>query len=91
MRRIVEMFQSQESNPHGAQLIFTTHDATLLQSDPPLLRRDQIWFVEKQKDQASDLYSLAEFKGQEGADFLRSYLRGLYGGIPLLREWRNEE
>lgn len=91
VRRIVEMFQSQESNPHGAQLIFTTHDATLLQSDPPLLRRDQIWFVEKQKDQASDLYSLAEFKGQKRADFLRSYLRGLYGGIPLLREWRNEE
>ena len=91
VRRIVEMFQSRESNPHGAQLIFTTHDATLLQSDPPLLRRDQIWFVEKQKDQASDLYSLAEFKGQEGADFLRSYLRGLYGGIPLLREWRSEE
>lgn len=90
VRRIVDMFQSQESNPHGAQLIFTTHDATLLQSDPPLLRRDQIWFVEKQKDQASDLYSLAEFKGQKGADFLRSYLRGLYGGIPLLREWRNE-
>lgn len=91
VRRIVEMFQSQESNPHGAQLIFTTHDATLLQSDPPLLRRDQIWFVEKQKDQPSDLYSLAEFRGQKGADFLRSYLRGLYGGIPLLRDWRNEE
>lgn len=90
VRRIVDMFQSPENNPHGAQLIFTTHDATLLQSDPPLLRRDQIWFVEKQKDQASDLYSLAEFKGQKGADFLRSYLRGLYGGIPLLREWRNE-
>ena len=85
------MFQSQKTNKHGAQLIFTTHDATLLQSDPPLLRRDQIWLVEKQKDQASDLYSLAEFKGQERADFLRSYLRGLYGGIPLLREWRNEE
>lgn len=91
VRRIVEMFQSQESNPHGAQLMFTTHDATLLQPVPPLLRRDQIWFVEKQKDQASDLYSLAEFRGQKGVDFLRSYLRGLYGGIPLLRDWRNEE
>lgn len=91
VRHIVDMFQSQKTNKHGAQLIFTTHDATLLQSDPPLLRRDQIWLVEKQKDQASDLYSLAEFKGQERADFLRSYLRGLYGGIPLLREWRNEE
>lgn len=90
VRRVVDMFQSSESNPHGAQLIFTTHDATLLQSDPPLLRRDQIWFVEKQKDQAADLYSLVEFKKQEGADFLHSYQRGLYGGIPRLHDWSNE-
>lgn len=86
VRRIVEMFQSQESNPHGAQLMFTTHDATLLQPAPPLLRRDQIWFVEKQTDQASDLYSLAEFKKQKKENIEYNYLQGRYGGLPLLHD-----
>ena len=91
VRRVVEMFQSPKTNPKGAQLIFTTHDTSLLQDMETLFRRDQVWFVEKNEDQASELYSLAEFKTQKGEDFSLAYLRGLYGGIPLLRSWEAEQ
>ena len=91
VRRVVEMFQSPKTNPKGAQLIFTTHDTSLLQDMETLFRRDQVWFVEKNADQASELYSLAEFKTKKGEDFSLAYLRGLYGGIPLLRSWEAEQ
>lgn len=87
MRRIVELLQSPKTNPNGTQLIFTTHDTSLLQDMEILFRRDQVWFVEKNADQASNLYSLAEFQTEEGENFSLSYLHGLYGGIPLLRGW----
>ncbi len=87
VRRIVEIFQSPQTNPKGAQLIFTTHDTSLLQDSEILFRRDQIWFVEKNAEQASELYSLAEFKAPKGEDFSLAYLQGLYGGIPLMRDW----
>lgn len=91
VRRVVEMFQSPKTNPKGAQLIFTTHDTSLLQDMETLFRRDQVWFVEKNADQASELYSLAEFKTKKGEDFSLAYLRGLYGAIPLLRSWEAEQ
>lgn len=91
VRRVVEMFQSPKTNPKGAQLIFTTHDTSLLQDMETLFRRDQVWFVEKNADQASELYSLAEFKTKKGEDFSLAYLHGLYGGIPLLRSWEAEQ
>lgn len=87
VRRVVEMFQSPKTNPKGAQLIFTTHDTSLLQAVGTLFRRDQVWFVEKNTDQASELYSLAEFKRSKGESVERNYFQGRYGGLPLLRDW----
>lgn len=55
---------SPETNPNGAQLIFNTHDTNLLKGD--YLRRDQIWFTEKDRTESSDLYSLIEFRDTEG-------------------------
>ncbi|MEQ1713048.1 MAG: ATP-binding protein [Hyphomicrobium sp.] len=84
VRKIVEAFQSGASNPSGAQLIFTTHDTSLL--DGGLLRRDQVWFVEKNAMQESDLVPLLEFSPRKGEALERGYLEGRYGGIPVLAE-----
>ncbi len=81
---LIRLFQSKLNN--GAQLIVTTHDTNLLRKD--LLRRDQIWFVEKDKQGVSDLYSLAEYKINQAtsvrndASFSKDYLLGKYGAIP---------
>jgi len=80
---IIRLFNSKETNPQNAQLIFTTHDTNLLRND--LFRRDQIWFVEKDKRGATDLYSLAEFKVRNDASFEENYLEGRYGAIPFIR------
>ena len=69
----------------GAQLIFTTHDTSLLDA-PGLLRRDQIWFVEKDHDQASSLVGLSEFKPRKNEALERGYLMGRYGGLPFLSD-----
>lgn len=81
-RAIISLFNSKESNPKGAQLIFATHDANLL--DNTLLRRDQIWFVEKDRYGASHLVSLAEYRVRKETDFEKNYLQGRYGGVPSL-------
>lgn len=83
---IVRLFNDKQTNPHHAQLIFTTHDTNLLGSD--LFRRDQIWFVEKDQQGATDLYSLAEFKVRNDASYERDYIKGRYGAIPLLGNFR---
>jgi AAA15 family ATPase/GTPase len=77
------MFQNPDLNQKGAQLIFTTHDTSLL--DGELLRRDQIWFAEKDEDQASHLYPLSDFSPRKGEALERGYLAGRYGGVPILR------
>ncbi len=79
---IIRLFNHKETNPHHAQLIFTTHDTNLLGND--LFRRDQIWFVEKDRTGATDLYSLAEFKVRNDASYERDYIKGRYGAIPML-------
>ena len=79
---IVEMFNSKEINRNNAQLIFTTHDVTLLRKDN--FRRDQIWFTEKDKYGATDLYSLVDFKVRNDASFDKDYILGKYGAIPFL-------
>ncbi|HMA37265.1 MAG TPA: ATP-binding protein [Chloroflexia bacterium] len=80
---IIEWFHNPQTNPHNAQLIFTTHDTTLLRADR--FRRDQIWFVEKDRMGASHLYSLAEFKVRNDASFGRDYIQGKYGAIPFIQ------
>ena len=87
-KQLVELFQDPSTNPHDAQLVFTSHDTNLLTRT--LLRRDQLWFVEKShKTHASDLYSLAEFRLDDGkavrydARYEVDYLQGRYGAIPF--------
>ena len=89
---IVELFNTQEINSKLAQLIFATHDTNLLSFGK--FRRDQIYFVEKDKFGASDLYSLAEYKEATGAkvrkdrSFEKDYIQGRYGAIPFLGEFK---
>ena len=82
-RRLLEMFQSPDANPNGAQLLFTTHDAVLL--DSALFRRDQIILAEKCNNE-SCFYSLADVvpPPRNAEVFLRNYLVGRYGGTPHL-------
>lgn len=84
---LIRLFNSLETNPKHAQLIFTTHDTNLLSNK--FFRRDQIWFVEKDTFNASHLYSLAELKVDNSkvrndASFEEDYLQGRYGAIPFL-------
>lgn len=82
-RAIVRLFMDKETNPKGAQLVFTTHDTHLL--DKEYLRRDQVWFTEKDATEASDLYSLLEFKERNDRNFEKNYIQGRYGAIPFIR------
>lgn len=80
---IVNIFNSNKFNKGNAQLIFNTHDTNLL--DLNNLRRDQIWFTEKDNITGiSDLYSLSDFKMKQGEKYGSSYLIGKYGAIPFI-------
>jgi len=81
-RAIICLFNSNETNPMNAQLIFATHDTNLLSKD--IFRRDQIWFTEKDKFGATDLYSLVEYKVRNDASFESDYIHGKYGAIPFI-------
>ena len=83
---LVRMFNDHKSNPRGAQLIFNTHDTNLL--DQSLLRRDQIWFTEKDTGGATRLYPLSDFKPRQNENLKRGYLQGRYGAIPFLEHER---
>lgn len=89
VRNIILTFLSPEINTRNAQLIFTTHD--IWQFTNELLRRDEIWLVDKNKNGVSELYSLIEFKDEEGNKVRRDealakkYLTGSYGAIPALK------
>lgn len=83
-RFLIDRFHSSVTNPRNAQLIFTTHNTSLLDQD--LFRRDQIWFVEKGSLGASKLYPLTDFKPRNDEVLERWYLRGRYGALPLLEE-----
>lgn len=83
VRELVRLFHRPEVNTGGAQLIFTTHDTALLDAYG-LFRRDQVWFVEKDAEQASTLVALTEFSPRKNEALERGYLQGRYGGVPLL-------
>ncbi len=85
-REIVRLFNDPETNPNHAQLVFATQDTNLL--DNRLLRRDQIWFAEKDRQGVSHLYSLAEFKVRNDAIYDKDYIQGRYGAIPFLGDIR---
>lgn len=88
-RQIVNMFNTPATNIGGGQLIFSTHDANLL--TVKTLRRDQIWFTEKDQTEATDLYSLVEFREPDGTkirndrSFEKDYINGRYGAIPYIK------
>jgi uncharacterized protein len=84
VKRLIRMFQDSSENQADAQLIFTTHDTSLLGAQ--LLRRDQIWLVEKDEDQASRIYPLSDFSPRKNEALEKGYLEGRYGGIPVLKE-----
>ncbi len=82
-REIVRLFNNRQTNSHGAQIIFSTQDTNLL--DNELFRRDQIWFVEKNSQGASQLYSLAEIQGvRNDLSYERGYIQGRFGAVPYL-------
>ena len=90
LRYIIMMFSNMNINKKKAQLIFTSHDLSTMNSE--VFRRDEIWFVAKGTTQNSQLYSLVEFKNEKGesvrkdAKFDKQYLEGKYGADPYLRK-----
>ena len=83
-KHLVSLFNSEEFNPKGAQLIFTSHNTNLLDLD--VLRRDQIWFTEKDaQTAATDLFSHYDFSVRKDAKVEKGYLIGRYGAIPFIK------
>jgi AAA15 family ATPase/GTPase len=89
LRYIINLFKNPEINKFGAQLIFTSHDLTIMKND--LFRRDEIWFTAKNKNDVSELYSLIELRDEKGelirknSRFDKQYLEGRYGADPYFR------
>lgn len=82
---LVKLFNNPISNPKNAQLVCATHEVTLLDKD--MFRMDQVWFTEKNKFGASELYSIKDFDGvREGIPFDKWYHNGKFGGEPKIRE-----
>ncbi|MBP8181838.1 MAG: ATP-binding protein [Acidimicrobiia bacterium] len=86
--QVVRAFQDEGSNPNRAQLIFNSHDPTLLgdATSERLLGRDQIWFTEKAHDGASTLRPLGSFRPRKHEALANRYLDGRYGAVPLLSD-----
>lgn len=91
VKAICELFNSREKNPRNAQLIFASHNTNILRKD--IFRRDQVWFIEKDRFGASELYSLVEYKQKDGkkvrndASYEKDYLMGRYGGVPCIGDF----
>ncbi|MGP5048357.1 AAA family ATPase [Glutamicibacter ardleyensis] len=87
VRYIVQLFLDPNLNHRGAQLIFTTHDVSLLGNSPvKALEQEHVWFVEKSPQGSSELYSLADFDNRNGNNSERRYLAGTFGAIPKIND-----
>lgn len=86
---IVTVFNSKKGNPKNAQLVFTTHDISLL--DVGLLRRDQVYFTEKNKFGATKLFSLSDISERKGLNFAKRYMEGRYDALPYLSDYQELE
>ncbi len=94
-RYIINLFHNSEKNIGNGQLIYSTHDTVNLNKET--FRRDEIWFVEKDKNGVSELYSLSDYiiedengnakKVRNDATYNKDYLTGRYGAIPVLEEF----
>ena len=87
-RFIVQTFNSKKKNPKNAQLIFTTHDSSLL--DNEIVRRDQIFFVEKDKYGASNFFSLSSLGERKDLSYRKRYFEGRYGALPYIKSNENQ-
>ena len=88
-QQIVRQFNDPKTNPHNAQLIFTTHDTNLLGTTfgEPALRRDQVWLTEKDNQGSTVLYPLTDYKPRKAENLERGYIQGRYGAIPFLGDF----
>jgi AAA15 family ATPase/GTPase len=86
VRFLIGLINNPETNRHNAQLIFSTHDTSVL--DNELLRRDQIWFTEKDTANATRLYPLSDFTPRKGEALEKGYLKGRYGALPYIGDLR---
>ena len=83
VRFLVQRFHDPEVNTGNAQLVFSTHDTSILNQD--VFRRDQIWFCERNRLQETKLFQLKDFAPRKGVENLeRSYLAGRYGALPFI-------
>lgn len=86
VRFLIRLIHNPEINRNNAQLVFTTHDTSVLDTD--IFRRDQVWFVEKDSESATRLYPLTEFSPRKGEALERGYLKGRYGALPFIGEFK---
>ena len=87
-KMIIMLFQDKNINNKNAQLIFTTHDISLLDKD--LIRKDQVWITEKNDKGETDLYSLQDFENlREDTSFDKWYLSGKFGGVPQIKSLKD--
>jgi len=88
--KLIGMFNNPKINKANSQLLFTSHDTNLM--SPSIMRRDQFYFAEKQEDESTRLYSLADLRGiRNDADFAKQYLAGYYGALPVLNDYTEAE
>lgn len=80
VRKLINVFNDRNINKNNAQLIFSTHDTSILDKD--LFRRDQIWFTEKDEANSTKIYPLTDFKVRNDEAFGKGYLHGRYGAVP---------
>ena len=87
VKHLIQMFHDTRLNHKNAQLIFTTHETSILSQE--VFRRDQVWFTEKDEYNATTLYPLSDFSPRKGVENLeKSYLQGRYGALPYFRDIR---
>lgn len=82
VRELLRLIFSITENPKGAQILFTSHNPLLL--DATLLRRDQVWFTDKDADGEAHLYPLTDYSPRKGESLVRGYLSGRYGAVPFV-------
>lgn len=88
--KLIGMFNNPKINRSNSQLLFTSHDTNLM--SPSIMRRDQFYFAEKQNDESTRIYSLADLRGiRNDADFAKQYLAGYYGALPVLNDYMETE
>lgn len=88
MESLIKLFNSKKKNPKNAQLVFNAHSTLVL--GKRYFRRDQIWFTQKDRYGASELYSLDDYSVRKDSSFDKDYLLGKYGGIPILNTYDTE-